>query len=171
MPPTLLDLLSTTLEISSSKPRPRTPILHYLLTRYLPPPDILRVLQTTDVLHSERRHCPSGELWWTLAILTDTGHPPNRGMRPVERRRDWKRVCFQRYKDDMARRDRPVPVMSSTAKDAYVSEIMEASYTPRARGKLTAEEKQEARAWYKDLRNKKVRGKGPEKDPREFFTV
>lgn len=163
--PTLLTLLDT--PIFSS----RTSILQHILTSYLHAPDVLNISHLNHTLHRDRRFSPNAELWWTLSVVIDTGRPPTRGMRPVERRRDWQRICCEKYRDESKARNQPKAVFLNPTYAARPTEIMEASPVSSQRGKLTAEQKQEARAFYKELRNKKLRGKAPLRTEREFFTV
>ncbi|KAJ3009109.1 hypothetical protein HKX48_008152 [Thoreauomyces humboldtii] len=137
------------------------------LAVYLEPIDLLHVLQLTPSLHSPRQHGASGELWWTIHL-----HPsaPNRGMRPSDRKRDWRRLCFDKHDETLrliAARNLPQPPPLPVKRPPR--EIMEPSPLERtARPKLTSEEKVEARAYYKDLKNKRPKGKVAEKAERAF---
>ncbi|TPX57160.1 hypothetical protein PhCBS80983_g04011 [Powellomyces hirtus] len=164
-PPSLLSLFDIT---SVSGGRAKTPIID-IIAQFLSPHDILRLTQLNKALHSKRRHASSGELWWFLSFHT----PPGRGMRPAERRRDWRRLVIEKYEAAQLAARSPTPVTKTfVAESPHMGEIMEPSELAQyQRPKLTSEEKMEARMWYKELKNKKTRGKGPERGLREFYVL
>ncbi|KAJ3188373.1 hypothetical protein HDU85_005524 [Gaertneriomyces sp. JEL0708] len=158
---TLESLLSVPVVCSS-----QLSLFHYLCITFLEVESVLRMTVLNRTTYSDRRNTKNGELWWFFHSVQQTYQLPTRGMRPTERRKDWRRYCLNRYAALKVVPEQPMPVVLNRSKEVrdYVPQTMEASEVlDGARGKLSAEEKVAARAWYKEQKNKKIRGKGPVK--------
>ncbi|KAI9009688.1 hypothetical protein BC832DRAFT_591033 [Gaertneriomyces semiglobifer] len=145
---------------------PKLSLFHYLCITFLEVDLVFRLTVLSKATYSDRRNTKNGELWWFYHSVQQTYELPTRGMRPTERRKDWRKYCMNRYAVHKLAPELPVPVVLNRSKEVreYVPQTMEASEVmDGARGKLSAEEKAVARAWYKEQKNKKIRGKGPVK--------